>query len=123
MYFLAFCSFLLSKIVFVSSLQIIIRRLEDESSKKTKKKKKRKVSKGDVEEFDDEDECNYMFVVNRWFAKSEDDGQIVRELVPTDSSGNRTRNGSLPRKLLILWLRHICKHARVCKCVCMHVSV
>ena len=102
MYFLAFCSFLLSKIVFVSSLQIIIRRLEDESSKKTKKKKKRKVSKGDVEEFDDEDECNYMFVVNRWFAKSEDDGQIVRELVPTDSSGNRTRNGSLPRKLLIL---------------------
>ena len=51
-----------------------------------------------MEEFDDEDECNYMFVVNRWFAKNEDDGQIVRELVPTDSSGNRARKGSLVGK-------------------------
>ena len=54
------------------------------------------------EEFDDEDECNYMFVVNRWFAKNEDDGQIVRELVPTDASGTRARSGSLSCKLLFL---------------------
>ena len=93
-------------------MQIIIRRLEDESSKKSKKKKK-KEPKNDVEEFDDEGECNYMFIVNRWFAKSEDDGQIVRELVPTDSSGNRIRNGSLPRKLFILWLRYMRRHGRL----------
>jgi len=30
----------------------------------------------------------YHFICNRWLAKSEDDGQIVRELVPTDENGN-----------------------------------
>ena len=30
---------------------------------------------------------NYFFLVNRWFAKDEDDGQIVREIVPTDENG------------------------------------
>ena len=49
-----------------------------------------------MEEFDDEDDCNFQFVCNRWFAKNEDDGEIVRELVPTDASGNRSRSGSLP---------------------------
>ena len=29
----------------------------------------------------------YHFICNRWLAKSEDDGQIVRELVPTDEHG------------------------------------
>ncbi len=71
--------------------QIIIRRLEEESPKKKKKKKKRE----SVEEFDDADDCNFMFVCNRWFAKGEDDGQIVRELVPTDASGRRSRENSL----------------------------
>ena len=31
---------------------------------------------------------NYYFVVNRWFAKDEDDKQIVRELISTDEKGN-----------------------------------
>ena len=78
-------------------MKIVMRRLEDDSRKKKKKKKKKTNElKASVEEFDDEDECNYLFVVNRWFAKNEDDGQIVRELVPTDASGNRVRSGSLP---------------------------
>ena len=31
---------------------------------------------------------DYWFVCNRWFAKSEDDGKIVRELLPTDEHGH-----------------------------------
>ena len=30
---------------------------------------------------------NYYFFVNKWFAKNEDDGQIVRELIATDENG------------------------------------
>lgn len=30
---------------------------------------------------------DYYFFVNRWFAKDEDDRQIVRELTPTDAQG------------------------------------
>ena len=30
---------------------------------------------------------NYYFFVDRWFAKDEDDGQLVRELIPTDERG------------------------------------
>lgn len=30
---------------------------------------------------------DYYFFVNRWFAKDEDDKQIVRELAPTDAEG------------------------------------
>ncbi len=29
----------------------------------------------------------YWFVCNRWFAKGEDDGKIVRELLPTTEGG------------------------------------
>ena len=29
----------------------------------------------------------YWFVCNRWFAKKEDDGKIVRELLPTTEGG------------------------------------
>jgi len=36
---------------------------------------------------DQEEVETYHFVVRRWFDKSEDDGQIIRELVPTDESG------------------------------------
>jgi hypothetical protein len=30
---------------------------------------------------------DYFFLVNKWFAKDEDDKQIVREIVPTDENG------------------------------------
>ena len=71
-----------------------------EAPKKKKKDGKKTLKRGEkkdehVEEFDDDDDCNYMFVVNRWFAKNEDDGQIVRELVPTDATGTRLRADSL----------------------------
>ncbi|XP_077976546.1 lipoxygenase homology domain-containing protein 1-like isoform X1 [Styela clava] len=52
--------------------------------KRTSKRKKRRresvsPEKGDVE--------TYWFVCRRWFDKNEDDGQIMRELVPTDELG------------------------------------
>ena len=36
----------------------------------------------------EEDIEEYWFVCKRWFAKDEDDGKIVRELLPTDENGN-----------------------------------
>jgi hypothetical protein len=38
----------------------------------------------DVPELED-----YYFFVNRWFAKDEDDKQIIRELMPTDENGRQ----------------------------------
>lgn len=35
---------------------------------------------------------DYYFFVNRWFAKDEDDRQIVRELTPTDADGRPLAN-------------------------------
>eukprot|EP00794_Sanderia_malayensis_P016965 gene16965-18674_t len=76
--------------------KIIIRRMEEDCSKKKKKNEKKKKKKEEsVEEFDENDECNFMFICNRWFAKGEDDGEIVRELVPTDASGRTLRANSL----------------------------
>ncbi|XP_078580092.1 lipoxygenase homology domain-containing protein 1-like isoform X2 [Branchiostoma floridae x Branchiostoma japonicum] len=72
---------------------------EDEKKKKDKKKDKKKKKKSkkdssssssDSEKEEDWKKSNaevYLFVANRWFAKDEDDKQIVRELVPTDESG------------------------------------
>ena len=42
---------------------------------------------------DDETE-DYWFFVDKWFAKSEGDKQIVRELIPTDKDG-RPLKGAL----------------------------
>ena len=61
---------------------------EDKETTKNRRKP------GDVEEMADGDEYNYLFACNRWLARDEDDGQIVRELVPVDSSG-KPRRGSL----------------------------
>ena len=77
-------------------MQIEIRRLKIEGTPRGKGKKK----KEGVEEMGDDDDCNYLFMCNRWFAKDEDDKQIVRELVPTDATGTRARSGSLPSKYL-----------------------
>ena len=56
---------------------------------------------GELPDASDED-CYFMFPCNRWFAKNEDDGQIIRELVPYDASGNRLRGDSLPGKGFVL---------------------
>ena len=61
---------------------------------KEPRKKRRKSRDAEVEEMGDGDDYNYLFVCNRWLARDEDDGQIVRELVPTDSSG-KPRGNSL----------------------------
>ena len=63
-----------------------------------KEPSKKRRNSGEVEEMGDGDEHNYLFVCNRWLARDEDDGQIVRELVPVDSSG-RPRRGSLAGNL------------------------
>lgn len=36
---------------------------------------------------DEEDEYDYFFVCNSWLANNEDDGEIVREIVPYRKSG------------------------------------
>lgn len=70
--------------------KVEIRRVKPEDKEPSKKRR----NSGEVEEMGDGDEHNYLFVCNRWLARDEDDGQIVRELVPVDSSG-RPRRGSL----------------------------
>ena len=55
----------------------------------------------EVEEMSEGDDYNYLFVCNRWLARDEDDGQIVRELVPMDATG-RPRRDSLPGKLSVI---------------------
>lgn len=63
---------------------------------KRKKKKKSEARKSNMEEDEvDENEQNdyeYLFLCNRWLAKNEDDGEIVRELVPSTKSGLKRRN-------------------------------
>ena len=65
-----------------------IRRVKPDNAKKRRKSR-------DKENKDEEDDCKYLFVCNRWLARNEDDGQTVRELVPMDSTGTRRRKSSL----------------------------
>ena len=63
------------------------------ADKKQKPKNKRSGSKNGDEDTDkdgdddDDDVAVFEFVAKRWFAKDEDDGEIVRELVPTNADG------------------------------------
>ena len=77
------------------SLKVEIRRVKPEDKEPRKNRRKSE----DVEEMGDGDEYNYLFVCNRWLARDEDDGQIVRELVPMASRG-KPRRGSLAGKLI-----------------------
>ncbi|KAH3887386.1 hypothetical protein DPMN_011402, partial [Dreissena polymorpha] len=43
--------------------------------------------------YDGDETEDYFFFVKRWFARSEDDKQIVRELIPTDESGRPLKGG------------------------------
>ena len=45
----------------------------------------------DDDEGNDENDYEYLFLCNRWLAKNEDDGKIVRELVPSTKSGLKRR--------------------------------
>ena len=72
---------------------------DDDNQKKRSRKHSflRKMDKDDKEERDkdkDEEETeDYWFVCRRWFAKGEDDGKIVRELLPTDEHGHPIDTG------------------------------
>ncbi|XP_048241483.1 lipoxygenase homology domain-containing protein 1-like isoform X2 [Haliotis rufescens] len=65
----------------------------------TPKRRKKKAHRSSLERVDEADEDvydgdeteDYWFFVDRWFAKGEDDNQIVRELIPTDERGNRLK--------------------------------
>ena len=46
----------------------------------------------DDDEGNDENDYEYIFLCNRWLAKNEDDGKIVRELVPSTKSGLKRRS-------------------------------
>lgn len=46
-----------------------------------------------AEEYDGTETEDYWFLVSRWFARSEDDKQIVRELIPTDEKGRPLKGG------------------------------
>ena len=46
----------------------------------------------DDDEGNDENDYEYLFLCNRWLAKNEDDGKIVRELVPSTKSGLKRRS-------------------------------
>ncbi|XP_071795423.1 lipoxygenase homology domain-containing protein 1-like [Asterias amurensis] len=71
----------------------------DNRSLKRRKSKLKHRSRSDDDERDEAEEApeltKYLFVCNRWLARSEDDGQIVRELVPTDEAGNVLKKNSL----------------------------
>lgn len=73
--------------------KVEIRRVKADD--KEPRSNRRKSRDEEVEEMTGEDDHNYLFVCNRWLARDEDDGQIVRELAPMDASG-KPRRGSLP---------------------------
>lgn len=74
------------------------KKTKDSGQKKKSLKKQKRTGEEPEEEEMEEDDCNYLFPCNRWFAKGEDDGQIVRELVSYDMSGKRLRKDSLSGK-------------------------
>lgn len=68
------------------------------TNRKTNGKERPKVEEEIPEEEmdeDEEDDCNYIFPCGRWLAKGEDDGQIVRELIPYDATGTYARKNTL----------------------------
>ena len=63
----------------------------------------------DAEEEEDDVEGSeveeYWFVCSRWFAKGEDDGKIVRELLPTTEDGQPLDTGL--QGLLFFFFSHL----------------
>jgi len=51
--------------------------------------------------YDGDETEDYWFFVNRWFARGEDDKQIVRELIPTDEQGKPLKGGLEGRVTLL----------------------
>lgn len=66
---------------------------DDDQRKRSRKHSfLRKVDRESKDREEEETE-DYWFVCRRWFAKGEDDGKIVRELVPTDEHGQPIDTG------------------------------
>lgn len=77
---------------------------EDKPKKKKKKKTRKSESKASDDDEEDGDDYEYLFLCNRWLAKNEDDGEIMRELVPSNKSGlkrHNTLSGKVPRNINI----------------------
>ncbi|KAL4225451.1 Lipoxygenase y domain-containing protein 1 [Mactra antiquata] len=62
-------------------------------TKSPKQKPSLKTVEEESDEYDGTETEDYWFFVNRWFARSEDDKQIVRELIPTDEKGQPIKGG------------------------------
>ncbi|XP_053384453.1 lipoxygenase homology domain-containing protein 1-like isoform X6 [Mercenaria mercenaria] len=67
------------------------RRRRTKSPKLTKKNLKTVAEESD--EYDGTETEDYWFLVDKWFARSEGDKQIVRELIPTDEKGRPIKGG------------------------------
>jgi hypothetical protein len=48
---------------------------------------------------EDEGIDSYWFFVNKWFARSEDDGEIIREFIPTDEHGKPLKGTPQGKKI------------------------
>lgn len=70
--------------------KIIIRHLKAPEKPDGKKSDKKRSKKTD--DSAEDDDCIYVFPCNRWLAKDEDDGQIIRELLPHTTSGKLRKN-------------------------------
>ena len=70
---------------------------EDEQRRGSRKhsfqRKRDSRDKAKTAEEETEETEDYWFVCRRWFAKGEDDGKIVRELLPTDEHGHPIDTG------------------------------
>ena len=75
----------------ITILTNVFFKVDEEKSKKRKKGKKSRDGDDD-DEGNDENDYEYLFLCNRWLAKNEDDGKIVRELVPSTKSGLKRRS-------------------------------
>ena len=82
-----------NKLQFLLTFSSRLKSVELNQEKSKKKKKGKKSRDGDDDdEGNDENDYEYLFLCNRWLAKNEDDGEIVRELVPSTKSGLKKRN-------------------------------
>ncbi|CAB4019689.1 lipoxygenase homology domain-containing 1-like, partial [Paramuricea clavata] len=77
---------------FLDKVEISRIKPEEEGKAKKNKKKKSRSSDDDDGKANDENDYEYSFLCNRWLAKNEDDGEIVRELVPSTKSGLKRQN-------------------------------
>lgn len=61
--------------------------VDSDSGRRSLSSKRRNLLRSVAEEEEEDSTEDYWFFVDNWFARSEGDGLIVRELIPTDKHG------------------------------------